>query len=327
MILLGRWFEWYEFAGGMSMMWTTLWWSLEELLQLLLAWKSISASSQISSTSGAQSDDTWWDEMTWSAWWSEFRSIEGWGDEAGEMDMAEKQPSSSSRSRSADEAVEAAEEQVRLPRRKAGRAPGLRYCLLLPQPPPLLGATIAAWGWWGGGEVLLPFGGFSSDVSGDVDIDLTPESRLLRPPVVVVSADASPTSTLRGEERVRWRGAALCWQFSELSESDDSSSDPSGLSQGWLASWARLIRWLTLTVRHFSMQSLHWKKINTWNFRLPGLASTRVFILQRILYTKFDDQKSRFLLEIWDCFVLTFVFLLAHFEYGDSYFWHLLFLY
>ena len=60
------------------------------------------------------------------------------------MDMAEKQPSSSSRSRSADEAVEAAEEQVRLPRRKAGRAPGLRYCLLLPQPPPLLGATIAA---------------------------------------------------------------------------------------------------------------------------------------------------------------------------------------
>jgi len=60
------------------------------------------------------------------------------------MDMAEKHPSSSSRSRSADEAVEAAEEQVRLPRRKAGRAPGLRYCLLLPQPPPLLGATIAA---------------------------------------------------------------------------------------------------------------------------------------------------------------------------------------
>ena len=57
------------------------------------------------------------------------------------MDMAEKHPSSSSRS--ADEAVEAAEEQVRLPRRKAGRAPGLRYCLLLP-PPPLLGATIAA---------------------------------------------------------------------------------------------------------------------------------------------------------------------------------------
>ena len=49
----------------------------------------------------------------------------------------------SSRSRSADEAVEAAEEQVRLPRRKAGRAPGLRYCLLLP-PPPLLGATIAS---------------------------------------------------------------------------------------------------------------------------------------------------------------------------------------
>ena len=58
--------------------------------------------------------------------------------------------------------------------------------------------------------MLLPFGGFSSDVSGDVDIDLTPESRLLRPPVVVVSADASPTSTLRGEERVRWRGEALC---------------------------------------------------------------------------------------------------------------------
>ena len=57
---------------------------------------------------------------------------------------------------------------------------------------------------------MLPFGGFSSDVSGDVDIDLTPESRLLRPPVVVVSADASPTSTLRGEERVRWRGVALC---------------------------------------------------------------------------------------------------------------------
>ena len=61
--------------------------------------------------------------------------------------------------------------------------------------------------------MLPPSGGFSFVISGEVDMDLTPESRLLRPPpvVVVVSADdASPITTLRGDERVRWRVAALC---------------------------------------------------------------------------------------------------------------------
>ena len=97
--------------------------------------------------------------------------------------MAEKHPSSSSssssRSRSAvDEAVEAAEEQVRLPRRKAGRAPGLRYC----------------------GHPPLEEAGACCCCSGDVDIDLTPESR----PVDIIGMVRSPIVwTSIGADRVR----------------------------------------------------------------------------------------------------------------------------
>lgn len=92
-------------------------------------------------------------------------------EDMGEIDM-EEMPSSSETS-----------EQVRLARRKAGRAPGLRY--------------------WGDALTSLSphavcCGGFES---GDVDMDLTPESPLT--PWLLLATWQVSLTTFMGAERVR----------------------------------------------------------------------------------------------------------------------------